>query len=326
MSTSRKYGGTGLGLSIVKKLIELHSGTIDCVSKKNQGTKITCHIPCLTGDEKQVKIEAEPALFIPEEIRNLKMLIVDDEEYNRLLFKTILERWNVEYHEASNGMDALEMLKTEHFDLLFMDARMPGIDGLKATQFIRDEMKITESEMPVICISAATVNEDWQKYQKAGMNAFLPKPFTEEMLLTTILSVIRDYEPVAIDDSPGEETENTAGENKINLQNLYHISGGDEQFVKQMLVSFIDSTNKGIDELCEAVKLDQNDSAADLAHKMLPPSRHIGAQDLCNLLRKIEENIQKKAELQTLELLAKECRTEFESIKKLIEEHIMKIG
>ena len=101
--------------------------------------------------------------------------------------------------EAANGMEALEMLKTDRFDLLFMDARMPGIDGLKATQFIRNEMNITESEMPVICISAASVNEDWQKYQKAGMNAFLPKPFTEEMLLTTILSVIKDYAPVESD-------------------------------------------------------------------------------------------------------------------------------
>ncbi|HEX7493136.1 MAG TPA: ATP-binding protein, partial [Bacteroidales bacterium] len=171
MSTTRKYGGTGLGLSIVKKLIELHNGTIDCVSKKNQGTKITCHIPCFKGDEKKVKKDVEQPLFIPEEIRNLKILIVDDEEYNRLLFKTILSRWNVKYSEAANGIEALEMLKSDRYNLLFMDARMPGIDGLKATQLIRKEMNITESEMPVICISAASVSEDWQKYRKAGMNA-----------------------------------------------------------------------------------------------------------------------------------------------------------
>ena len=128
-----------------------------------------------------------------------------------------------------------------------MDARMPGIDGLKATQFIRNEMKITESEMPVICISAASVNEDWQKYQEAGMNAFLPKPFTEEMLLTTILSVIKDYAPVLKQVTEPEEEKIKSGiSDKINLNNLYHISGGDEQFVKQMLISFIDSTQKGL--------------------------------------------------------------------------------
>ncbi len=150
MITTRKYGGTGLGLSIVKKLIELHNGTIECTSRKNKGTKICCHIPYMTGNEKNIRKDVEPPLYIPEEIRGLKILIVDDEKYNRLLFKTILERWKVVYHEAVNGMEALELLKTERYNLVFMDARMPGIDGLKTTEFIRNEMKITKSDMPVI--------------------------------------------------------------------------------------------------------------------------------------------------------------------------------
>ena len=326
MSTTRKYGGTGLGLSIVKKLIELHTGSIDCISRKNQGTKITCHIPYFKGDEKKVKKDVEQPLYIPEEIRNLKVLIVDDEEYNRLLFKTILTRWNVKYSEASNGMEALEFLKSDRYDLLFMDARMPGIDGLKATQLIRNEMNITESEMPVICISAASVSEDWQKYRKAGMNAFLPKPFTEEMLLTTVLSVIKDYSADAITANDNKEKMEPAISEKINLHNLYHISGGDEQFVKQMLVSFIDSTQKGLKEMKEAAFSGRLDSVADLAHKMLPPCRHIGAADLCNLLRKIEESMQKKTEPGSIVTLTDESIMEFESISNLLKEHITKIG
>lgn len=326
MSTTRKYGGTGLGLSIVKKLIELQSGTIVCVSRKNHGTTITCNIPYQTGDEKLVRKEVNPPLYIPEEIRNLKILIVDDEEYNRLLFKTILDRWKVSNHEVANGMEALEILKSDRFDLLFMDARMPGIDGLKATRFIRDEMNITESEMPVICISAASVKEDWQKYRQAGMNAVLPKPFTEETLLTTILSVIKDYEPVTNVEPISEEKIKSTSPDKINLDNLYHISGGDEKFVKQMLVSFIDSTKKGLDEMQEAVKSGRVDSVADLAHKMLPPCKHIGASDLCNLLRKIEENIKKKVEPQALEKLLEETIPEFEVVSGLIKDQITKIS
>ena len=326
MSTTRKYGGTGLGLSIVKKLIELHSGRIDCISKKNQGTKITCHIPYFEGDEKQVKRDVEPPLYIPKEIRNLKILIVDDEEYNRLLFKTILDRWKVKYYEAANGMEALEMLKSDRYDLLFMDARMPGIDGLKATQFIRNEMNIMESEMPVICISAASMSEDWQKYQKAGMNAFLPKPFTEEKLLTTILSVIKDNAPATIPVIVNEEKIESAGSDKINLHNLYHISGGDEKFVKQMLISFIDSTEKGLKDMQEAAISGRVESVADLAHKMLPPCRHIGASDLCSLLRKIEENIQKKVEPGAIETLTRESLVEFETVNELIKKRIAKIS
>ncbi len=327
MSTTRKYGGTGLGLSIVKKLIELHNGTIECISRKNQGTKITCKLPYLTGDEKKIRKEAEPLLYIPEEIKSLKCLVVDDEEYNRLLFKTILTRWKVKFSEAINGMEALEILKSERFDLLFMDARMPGIDGLKATQFIREEMKITQMEMPVICISAASVNEDWQKFQKAGMNAFLPKPFTEEMLLTTILSVIKDYgtemkpRPHASDN-----TAITVNGGKINLNNLYHISGGDEQFVKQMLISFIDSTDKGLSEMKIAVSKGESKQITELAHKMLPPCRHLGATALCNLLKQIEDNIRNEEKSDALESLLGESLQEFKGIRGLIEEHIAKIG
>jgi signal transduction histidine kinase/HPt (histidine-containing phosphotransfer) domain-containing protein/AmiR/NasT family two-component response regulator len=325
MSTTRKYGGTGLGLSIVKKLIELHNGTIECFSRKNEGTKILCRIPYLTGDDKKIRMDVELPLYIPEEIRGLKILIVDDEEYNRLLFKTILERWKVSYHEAGNGMEALELLKTGKYDLLFMDARMPGIDGLKATEFIRNEMKISKSDMPVICISAAILNEDWQKYHKAGMNAFLPKPFTEEMLLTTILSVIKDYNPANAPDLSGEVNTGPPVTGKINLQNLYHISGGDGKFVRQMLMSFIDSTNKGLAELNDAIKSGRVDSAADLAHKISSPCRHIGAMELCNLLKKIEENIQKKTDLNCLENLAEESLAEFEVVGRSIKEHIAKI-
>jgi HPt (histidine-containing phosphotransfer) domain-containing protein len=203
---------------------------------------------------------------------------------------------------------------------------MPGIDGLKATQLIRNEMNITESEMPVICISAASVSEDWQKYRKAGMNAFLPKPFTEEMLLTTVLSVIKDYAADTITANDKEEKKEPAASEKINLHNLYHISGGDEQFIKQMLISFIDSTQKGLKEMKEAAFSGRLDSVADLAHKMLPPSRHIGAADLCNLLRKIEESIQKKAEPGSIVTLTNESILEFESITELLKEHITKIG
>jgi signal transduction histidine kinase/CheY-like chemotaxis protein/HPt (histidine-containing phosphotransfer) domain-containing protein/CHASE3 domain sensor protein len=325
MSTSRKYGGTGLGLSIVKKLMELHNGRIECTSRKNHGTRVVCHLPYSTGDEKQVKPDFVPPLYIPQEIKNLKILVVDDEEYNRLLFKAILDRWEVKFNEASDGTEALKILETNQYDIVFMDARMPGIDGLKTTQFIREQMNISESVMPVICISAVSVKEDQVKYKEAGMNAFLPKPFTEEMLLTTILSAIRDYTSVSIIDAKNEEKIMPSTPGKINLINLYHISGGDEHFVKQMLTSFIESTEKGMNEIQKAVISGNFDQIADLAHKILPPCRHIGALDLYNSLKKIEENSQNMSDKITLEKLVQESIREFEEVNELIMEHVTKI-
>lgn len=325
MSTTRKYGGTGLGLSIVKKLVELQGGTIDLKSKKNQGTTIICRIPFITGDEKLVKKDISRPVSVPEEISEMKILIVDDEEYNRMLFKKILDRWNIKCSLAENGMEALEVLKEEKFDLLFMDMRMPGIDGIKTAQFIRDEMKISESAMPIVIISAAPRNEEWEKYRKAGMNAFLQKPFTEEMLLSTILAVTGNKtQPDFIE---AGNTDNKPGnDGKLDLHNLYHISGSDDQFVKQMLISFITTTEKGLNELKEAATKQQWESAADISHKIQPPCRHIGAMDLYNLLNKIERTIRNNENTASVETLAENALIEFGTVSRLINDHIVKMS
>jgi HPt (histidine-containing phosphotransfer) domain-containing protein len=93
-----------------------------------------------------------------------------------------------------------------------------------------------------------------------------------------------------------------------------------------MLVSFIDSTKKGLKDMQEAVISGQWKSVADLAHKIIPPCRHIGATDLCNFLRKIEENIQNNVDTLVVETLTGESVREFEAISDLLKEHIAKIN
>ena len=327
MSTTRRYGGTGLGLSIVKKLVDLHNGSIDFKSRKNQGTTVTCIIPCLTGDKEQLKTEPETPLSIPERIKDLNILVVDDEEYNRMLFRTILERWGVRHDEAANGMEALEMVRTGRYNLLFMDIRMPGIDGIKATEFIRNELKITASEMPVICITAASLNEDWHKYEKAGMNAFIPKPFTEKMLLAAILSVTGD-DAIIASVNKTDDTDTVTGEavsTKINLQNLYHLAGGDEDFVLQMLRTFISTTSTGLVEMKAALLAGERLKVADIAHKLMPPCRHLGAVKLHLLLREIEKDSTGDDNEDQLEELIDKTAGEYKEVCTLLNEHIAKI-
>jgi signal transduction histidine kinase/DNA-binding response OmpR family regulator len=326
MSTTRKYGGTGLGLSIVKKLVELHKGSIECKSMKNVGSHITCYLPYNIGDENQIKNDVVQPLYIPDEIRKLKILVVDDEEYNRLLFKTILKRWHLKHSEAINGTEAIELVKNNHYDMLFMDARMPGVDGLEATQIIREELRINSDALPVICISAASLNDDWEKYKKAGMNAFLEKPFTEEMLLTTMLTVLKGDSIAGTKEPENENQSNVDFNNRINLQNLVHIAGGDTQFTRQMLITFLETTTRGLQEMGEAVTTGQWHTVGELAHKMLPPSRHIGASDLSIYLRKIEDGIRNNEEPSALTDITKQTLREFEVIRDLLNEHIAKIG
>lgn len=325
MSTTRKYGGTGLGLSIVKSIVELHHGSIDCKSRKNIGTKITCRIPFLIGDKEKLIKEEKVPLEVPEEFQKLKILIVDDEEFNRLLFKAILSRWKIPYNEAPSGMEAIEMLKTNTYSLVFMDVRMPGLDGIKTSKFIREELKITGTDMPIVAFSAACTKEDRQKYEKAGMNAFLSKPFTEEMLLATLFSVFKNgtYTPQADIEEEEKKTENEPV-TKINLENLYHLASGDNQFARQLLVSFIETTEKGLEIIDTGVKSADWESVAESAHKISPPCRHIGAENLYNMLRQIESNSRNQIDSHETGVLTHDSLQEFETVKRLIHDHLSK--
>jgi len=164
------------------------------------------------------------------------------------------------------------------------------------------------------------------KIRVDGINAYIRKPFTEELLLSTILSVRKNLAQ-AISAKQQNEIMLINDENeKINLNNLYHISGGDNDFVKQMLNSFISSTSRGLSEMQEAGSSGNWDYVADLAHKMLPPCRHIGAMELYYLVKKIEESISKGNGDVMFEKMTNQAIHEFGIVSKLLNEHISNLN
>jgi HPt (histidine-containing phosphotransfer) domain-containing protein len=178
--------------------------------------------------------------------------------------------------------------------------------------------------MTVILISAAPGNEEYQKYMNSGINGFLQKPFTEEMLASVITEVLPDA--VSIFREPaGSAGIETVREGEPDLRNLYHISGGDNQFVRQMLVSFIETTGKGLSEMQEAIKNLQWETAADLSHKIQPPCRHIGALRLYNILNTIEKAIRKNDYTESVDKMAENALLEFGVISRQINDHITKM-
>ncbi len=322
MDTSKKYGGTGLGLSIVKKLVELHNGTLSLESKKNKGTIITCSMPYAKGNAKMLPALV-PTLQIPDQFKRLKILIVDDEEYNRLLFKTILDRWKVQYDEAEDGQTAIELVKSNRYDMVFMDIRMPQLDGLTSTGFIRKELKRSEEELPVIGISATHTAEDIQKYRNVGMNTFLAKPFTEKMLLD-VMSLLMKVGPV--EPAPFTVLEKQETNPDIDLSDLYHLANNDKPFIRIMLAQFIESTERGLEEIRKSVEKGETKIAADTAHKISAPCKHVGANVLYSGLKSIEKFNGGNNGLSDLKILFSDCKQEFDVLKNKLEEHILKMS
>jgi signal transduction histidine kinase/CheY-like chemotaxis protein len=327
--TSKKYGGTGLGLSIVKKLVELHRGNISLESKKNKGTLITCIMPYAKGNAKQLPAVI-PILRIPDQFKRLKILIVDDEEYNRLLFKTILERWKVRYDEAGDGQTAVDLVKTNRYDMVFMDIRMPQLDGLMSTVFIRKELKRSEAELPVIGISATHTAEDIQKYRDVGMNTFLAKPFTEKMLLDVMSSLIKDdftgSEPAVTGEEQAVVPEKPLADADIDLSDLYHMANHDKPFIRIMLAQFIESTEKGLKEIAESIEKGEVRKAADTAHKISAPCKHVGAKVLYSNLKLIEKHNDQNDGLSEMKKLSMDSNKEFEVLKNILQVHLLKMS
>jgi PAS domain S-box-containing protein len=172
-SYARSYQGAGLGLPIVKRLLRLMGGTMAVASEKGEGTCFYLSLPfqcsCTAEDEDDNEALAEdgpPA--------SLRALVVEDDLVNRMTIKRILEKKGVEVESAEDGEKALEVLRRNSFDIIFMDIQMPVMDGIETTKRIRSMND--KGGVPIIALTACAMAGDREKFLAAGMDDYLSKP------------------------------------------------------------------------------------------------------------------------------------------------------
>ena len=137
--TSRLYGGTGLGLAIAKQLVESQGGTINVISKLDEGSTFSFILPY-----RKTNAEAESDLETVElidEVKDIKVLVVEDIALNQLLMKTLLDDFGFEHDIAGNGKIAINMLQDKSYDIVLMDLQMPEMNGFEAAKYIRSILK-----------------------------------------------------------------------------------------------------------------------------------------------------------------------------------------
>jgi signal transduction histidine kinase/CheY-like chemotaxis protein len=189
LQINRKYGGTGLGLSIVKNLLELMGSKIYLESKLGEGSKFWFNISYDISETKSDGDSPEKMEVVVENdlLENKRVLIVEDNKINQMITKKILEKKNMVCSVVDNGMDAVKMVKDQEFDVILMDIHMPGISGIEATKQIREFNKT----VPIIALTAITIEENLEDFYKAGFNEFIPKPFNAEDFFEKIKRAIR---------------------------------------------------------------------------------------------------------------------------------------
>ena len=199
-SISRQQGGTGLGLAICRQLVELMKGDITITSEENRGSlfQVTIPFPITTAPAKSVSdppsnrmIPPPPTLEILNDISTkyhtvyhelIHVLVVDDNAVNRLLSKTILSHFQAEVIMTDSGHAALDMCRWQRFDLILMDIRMPGLDGLETTRRIRQWQENPNCQVPIIGLTADRLRVDHPSWREAGMNDCLFKPLSTECM------------------------------------------------------------------------------------------------------------------------------------------------
>ena len=185
---TKQYGGIGLGLSISRQLAEFMCGSISVESELNKGSTFSFTIPL---SEHKECAPVSPCFLTASDDQTdaapLRILLAEDEQVNSIMASRLLRKVGHEVAVVGNGQQAMEALGQDEYDLVLMDVQMPVINGIQATQFIRNgAVENISKDIPIIGLTAFAQPEEKQQFMDAGMNRIVTKPYEPEELMQAV--------------------------------------------------------------------------------------------------------------------------------------------
>lgn len=318
---TRKYGGTGLGLNICKQLIELQGGQIRVESSPGKGSVFTFHLPfeiCSVNQPEEKLIITTPS----EELNHqpLHLLVVEDNDVNRIVITKYLKDWNFTYDCASDGLTAIELIERNKYDVILLDVEMPGMKGYDVVKYIRHELKMTGQ--PVVAMTAHANKEEEQKCLSAGMNDYISKPFNPDDLKLIIYSVIGKQQSKPDSDS-GSVVD--SGSKVTDLSYLREMSDGNEDFFREFITLFIQNAPASLNDMEAGINNCDWEKVRQAAHKLKPSLSYVGMKEIHAKAAKMEEYAKSKTNLDMMPSLAGEIRSACEKAFTELENEIQTI-
>ncbi|WP_158730178.1 MULTISPECIES: PAS domain-containing hybrid sensor histidine kinase/response regulator [unclassified Flavobacterium] len=298
--TSRIYGGTGLGLAIVKQLVELQGGKIRVKSTIKMGSNFSFS---LSFQKTNANAALENDLLeLDSEIKNIKVLVVEDIALNQLLMKTVLDDFGFERDVAENGKIAIEMLKTKAYDIVLMDLQMPEMNGFEATEYIRKKM---QSQIPIIALTADVTTVDLDKCKAVGMNDYLAKPVDERLLYSKIVGILKKPKLAKLSAKLNENMETTVKKIRcIDLVYLNQRTKSNPELMMEMIDLYLDQTPTLINTIKQSFAEQNWQLLAAAAHKMIPSFSIMGiSTDFEDIAKRIQEFANSQEQLNEIDAL-----------------------
>ncbi|RJX68361.1 response regulator [Vibrio sinensis] len=181
-TAKRNYEGTGLGLAICQNLVSLMDGNIKLTSELGKGSEFVFIISLSESDQIVSSVAQENGNCTTKLLENLVILVVDDIRMNQIIITQMLGKMSVQFDIANNGVEALQAIEKGDYDIVFMDCRMPEMDGFEATTHLRSQLY----QKPIIALTAGTTLEEREKCMLSGMDDILTKPYTARELKAII--------------------------------------------------------------------------------------------------------------------------------------------
>jgi PAS domain S-box-containing protein len=321
--TSRLYGGTGLGLAIVKQLVEAQHGSIYVDSTLDKGSTFRFELSFLkTNAEAEFEtgvVELDP------DIKNIRVLVVEDIALNQLLMKTLLDDFGFEFEIAANGKIAIEKLGIRAYDVNLMDLQMPEMNGFEATEYIREAMN---SEIPIIALTADVTTVDLAKCKAVGMNDYIAKPVDERVLYAKIVGLVKGSIHFRNAESAGKVIDIVPEAETINLSYLAKRTKSNRKIMMDMINIYLGQTPPLIEAMKAAYAEKDWNALHAAVHKMIPSFSIMGiSSDYENMAKEIQamtvatpddEAIRKRV-VQLEQVCARACAELKEAYQKLMD-------
>jgi PAS domain S-box-containing protein len=274
--SNRRYEGTGLGMSISHELVQLMGGEIYVASQKGEGTQISFELTLPLGSEEKLVVKSTK--ISRNSFVGMRILLVEDNDMNRLIAIQSMKGLGCEITEAVNGLDAIEKIQKQEFDLILMDIQMPLLDGVEATKQIRS---IYNATIPIIALTANAFKHDIDLYLSVGMNDYLIKPYKETELYDKIgIYAEKKLKNLNIDTMKHEEL--------FDLSALNELARGDESFINSILAAFEKLAGETIGKLNSSLISLDLDEIHKVAHKIKPSIENLQIISISDKIKQLE--------------------------------------